>query len=232
MKKLLLTGMVVLVMFGICSSSFGDYFLIYNVSTTMKGIDFDIDSQVSAPVKGYLLVKLDDSDAILDANLILYGNDANTPKKVKVYAQLNSSDSSTNNYLDWDTDKSVGLKGTYVFTNVWTYGNILSPFDFEWLIMGKQVVKNVGTLAGNRPVVSSAKGVLMVWSGMLLDYDQDLEGTSNISLTLNMSYTKAVNDSEPTWTQDQIVNGQTINGKERGIIPDLEAKHYVATDMP
>jgi hypothetical protein len=205
-----------------CSASFG-YFLVYNVSTTVKGADYETGMKASAPFKGYLVLRLNDSDELQDANLILYGNDANTPKN-KVYVQLNRFGSSDSNCLKWNIGTPGGEQSNLVSSNFWTYANKSSPFDFEWIVTGQKSVKNVGSI--DRKVASSLKGVFMVWDGMLLDADQDIEGTSNISMVFNTAYTKLVNGTNPAWTQDQIIEGQIIGGKLRGIKPDLENKGF------
>jgi hypothetical protein len=214
----------VLFLWGWCSVSFG-YVLVYNVSTAVNGADYDTGLKVTVPLKGYLVLRLNDSDELQDANLILYGKGANIPKN-KVYVQLNRLESSDTNCLRWDIGTPGGEQGDLVSSNFWTYGNKSSFFDFEWLMMGKKSIKNVGQLAGNKRVAGSLKGTIMVWDGMLLDADQDIQGTSNISMTLNAVYTKWANGTNPTWTQDQIIEGQTVVGKLRGIKPDLESKGY------
>jgi hypothetical protein len=223
MRKLS-AGLVMLALLWMCSASFG-YFLVYNVSATVNGVDYETELRVSVPLKGYLVLRLNDSNELQDANLVLYGKDANTPKS-KVYVQLNYFESSDSNCLKWDIGTPGGEQGNLVSSNFWTYANKSSPFDFEWLITGQKSVKNVGYIAGDRKVASSLKGVFMVWDGMLLDADQDIQGTSNISMTLNTAYTKGVNGTNPAWTQDKIIEGQIIGGKLRGIKPDLESKGF------
>jgi hypothetical protein len=223
------TILVALVMLAMCASSYG-YFLIYNVSTTVGAVDFatEFDLKVSIPLKGYLVLVLNDSDVVQDFNLILYGKDASTPKK-PVYVLLNSLQSSGSNYLNLYVDDSF----SYTFYDFRISGEVENPFNFQGLVMGKKSIKNVGSTPGNREVAGSLKGSFLVFTGMLLDIRQDLEGTANISMTLNNTYTKGANDTGPSWTQDQIIHGQMISGVLRGIIPDLEAKHYEdATPTP
>jgi hypothetical protein len=93
MKKLL-ACLVALVMFGICSSSFGDYFIIYNVSSTVKEVN-EGGIKGAIPLKSYLVVRLNDADEYVDANLVMYGKGQN---KQKVYVQLD--DQGGNNYID------------------------------------------------------------------------------------------------------------------------------------
>jgi hypothetical protein len=213
---------ILLVMLGVCATSFGNYFLIYNVSTTMKGVDFNTDQKVSVPLKGYLILDIDDSnDAVQDVNFVMYGKDANMPKN-PVYVQFNSLQSSDRNYLNWGMDNS----GSYVFYDFWIPYGESNTFCFRWFVMGKKSTKNVGLIPGERDIAGSMKGTLIVWYGMLLDNDLDMEGTSNVSVTLNNSYTKMFNSTGTTWTKDQVLNGQLIGGVTRGIKPDLARKHY------
>ena len=77
MKKLSAV-LVILVMLGICSSSYG-YFLIYNLSGTIRGTDGTVDiKRVTIPFRGYLVMRLDnDTNSLVDANMIIYGRDPN-----------------------------------------------------------------------------------------------------------------------------------------------------------
>jgi hypothetical protein len=208
------TVLVVLVMMAMCTSSFG-YFLIFNVSTTVKGADSDTDLATTIAMKGYLLLNIADGcDTLVDANLVLYGNDTS---KHKVYVLLNH-----NEYLDAD----IWTVGDFVFFDLWTQGPY---FDFQCMLSGKGKLLDIGYGTSDKKyVASSIKGVGMVWDGYLLgpSVDQDVSATGNVSATLNVKYTKSVNDTDPTWTQDQIVHGQLIGSTLRGIIPDLEAKGY------
>ena len=99
---------VVLVMLGICTSSYG-YFLIYKLSGTIRGamynrsdtktigITVDDTNAVTIPFRGLLVMNLviNDTNSLIDANMIIYGRDTNDHK---VYVQLNAHDS--NEFLD------------------------------------------------------------------------------------------------------------------------------------
>jgi hypothetical protein len=210
------TVLVVLVMMAMCTSSFG-YFLIFNVSTTVKGADYDTDLATTIAMKGYLLLNIADGcDTLVDANLVLYGKDTS---KQKVYVRLNYT---SDEFLDID----IWTIGDFVFFGLDTEGPY---FDFECMLSGKGKMLDIGYGTSDKKyVANSIKGVGMVWDGYLLgpSSDQDVSATGNVSATLNNPYTKAVNDTDPTWTQDQIIHGQMIGGTLRGIIPDLEAKGY------
>jgi hypothetical protein len=224
MKRLL--GLVVLfvVLYMYVPASYGApasyYFLIYNVSTTVKGADADTDAKVTIPLKGYLVLKFADGcDTLVDANLILYGNDSNTPKKQKKYVQLNHSD---------DAD----LLGAYV----WHVGDLIfvdfwgrDIFDFEITMQGKESLKDIGFGTTKQTVASSIKGVTIVWYDFLLgpSPDQDVSGTANASATLWTTGTKYVNQNG--WTQDEIINGK---GLDDGLLQILENKKYSAATLP
>lgn len=186
MKKLL-AGLVVLVMFGTCATSYG-YFLIYKVSTSVKGVDYETPTTV--PLKGYLILNIDDLSGLQDANLVIYGKN---PDKEKVYVVLNYNG---NEYLDVD----IWGKGDYYFLELSGSGY----FAFGGLLAGKVKAKNIG-LDADEDVASSIKGVFWVEEGMLLDSSQDITGTGNISATLWMLATKGTNEDPVTWTQDAIL---------------------------
>jgi hypothetical protein len=223
MRRLL--GLAVLfVVLSVCVSAYGNFFLIYNISTTVKGADYNTDAKVSIPLKGYLVLNLTDADGfVADANLILYGNDANTPKKQKVYVQLNYSDS------DEFLNINVWYISDLMFVDFWTDG----PWDFEIMLQGKASYKDVGwgTAPGDEAwAASSIKGVSMVWDNFLLgsDPDQDVSGTSNASATLDIKATKYVNAQG--WTQEQVI--EIGSPAHLGLIPMLESKGYVAATLP
>ena len=186
MRKLL-AGMVVLVMFGMCASSYG-YFLIYKVSTSVKGVDDE--TATTVPMKGYFILNFDDFGGFQDANLVMYGKN---PDKEKVYVVLNYTG---NEYLD----VGVWEKGDYCFLELG--GNY--SFAFGGLLSGKMKAKDIG-LDDDVDVANSMKGVFWVEEGMLLDSSQDISGTANISATLWMLATKGSNEDPVTWTQDTIL---------------------------
>jgi hypothetical protein len=210
MKRLL--GLVILfVVLSVCVPSYG-YFLIYNVSGSVKGVNNTTPGSISW--KAYLVLNLDNvSGDITDANLVIYGKDSS---KAKVYVQFNNA--GTAPLISSD----LWQQGDIMVLNVWDYTD---PFDFEGLILGKVSAKNIG-LVNTVLIPGSMKGTMMIWDGRLFDVSDQIAGTGNVSATLNSSYTKGVNGTNPTWTQDQIIEGQSISGKMRGVKPDLEAKGY------
>lgn len=216
--------LVVLVMLSMSASSFG-FFLIYNVSTTVKGVSAVTGAKVTVPLKGYLVLDIDDSDgSILDANLILYGKDSNTPSKQKVYAQLNSNDAAG------DLFASTWYLGDYTFLRL--EGN--QPWDFEILLSGKEKLMDIGFGTLNKvSVASSIKGVNMVRAGILLGPDgMEMSGTANASATLWIAAVKMVN--RDGWTQDEIVvtGKDTVDGHVNSLIQRLEYKQYSAIVLP
>jgi hypothetical protein len=228
--KKLMAGLVVLVMVVVCASSYGiapAYFLVFNVSATVQGADDATDAKAAVPLKGYMVVALDDSDEFQDANLVIYGKDATTPKKQLKYFEVDYNDG--NGVLSVDA-YSVG---NFTFFDIWD-SNSNSPFSFEGFMMGKLTPKNVGTIPGVKSVPSSLKGVFMNWYGVLLGpAGHYISGTGNMSATLNNAITKTVNGTEPSWDPNSIINGQFVptENRVRGIRPDLERKGYTELEF-
>ena len=208
MKRLL--GLAVLfVVLSVCVPSYG-YFLIYNVSGSAKGVNNETPASIAW--RGYLVLNIDDSDNLMDANLIMYGKDGD---KAKVYVVLNDSDS------DGFLDTSLWWQGNFMVLNFWSYGS--NPFNFEGLILGKEALKDIGFgILDKRWVASSLKGTMMVWDGMLLDSDDEIAGTGKVSATLYNIATKVVN--EDNWTQKEIM--------DELILIVTEDKGYVEATLP
>jgi hypothetical protein len=216
MKRLLGLAVLFAVLSAWAPSSYGNqltyHCLVYNLSTTVKGADSETDLKAAIPLKGYLVLHfVDGCDTPWDANLILYGNDTNTPKK-KVYVQLNMSG-----------DQFLAPSG-------WTIGDLMFlklvgdyPFNFEIMLQGKQTLKDIGFGAPDkRMAAASIKGVDIVEFGFLLGPDpQAITGTANASATLNTSVTKQVNENG--WGPDAAVDILTSL---------LLNKGYVAAILP
>jgi hypothetical protein len=199
----------------------GYYYLIYNVSTTVTGGDNSTDAKVTIPLKGYLVLEFADGcDTLADANLILYGNDANTPKKQKVYFQLNKSDD--NAFLE----AHVWHVSDLIFVDFW--GRL--PSDFEITLQGKTAAKDIGWgTTHKKQVASSIKGVTIAWDGFLLGpAGQDVSGTATASASLDLKTTKYVNAN--SWTSDMIIE-IGLPGHS-GLIPMLEDKGYNPATLP
>lgn len=212
MRRLL--GLAVLfVVLSVCVPSYG-YFLIYKVSSKVKGADQATNAKVTIPFKGYLVLNIaDGNNTLVDANLILYGKNT---RKNNVYAQLSQSDS--NNSL------GTGLRyiGNDMFVGFWTD----DLCRFEMLLSGKAVLKDIGLgTSGKKLVAGSIKGVNTVWWGFLLGpySNQDVSGTANVSATLWTTATRYAN--EHGWTQDQIIESGSTD--REGLIPMLQGKGYV-----
>lgn len=217
MKRLV--GLVVLVVvLSVCVPSYG-YFLLYNVSASVKGVNNSTPASIAW--KGYLVLDINDSsDDLDDANLIIYGKNSS---KAKVYVVLNESDS--NGFIDTD----LWSQGNFAVFNFWSYGNPSSPFDFEGLVLGKGAYKDIGLgVSTKKWVASSMKGTTMVWEGMLLDADDDIAGTGTVSASLYTVATKAINTYG--LTQDQILVDGYLTYPS--LINGLKAKGFVAATLP
>jgi hypothetical protein len=220
MKRLM--GLAVLfVVLSVCvPASYGNsgyYYLIYNVSCTVKGANHDV--KASIPLKAYLVLRFADGcDTLADANLIMYGKDSS---KNKVYVQLNKYSSTTS---------IIGTElygGPFVIFDFWTDSSV--PFDFQGIVVGKGAFKDIGLGTTQKKwVASSMTGSILVWDGMLLDADDWMTGTGTVSASLYTAATKAVNTYG--LTQDQIiVSGY---GAYKGIIQTLQAKGFSAATLP
>ena len=94
--------------------------LTTDLKKAVKGADYVEDSKIRIPLKGDLLLNINEYDEIADANLILYGKDTDGARK---YVQLNHSDS--DQLLG--ADDEIWYAGDMAFVGIW--GN--APFDFE-----------------------------------------------------------------------------------------------------
>jgi hypothetical protein len=216
MKRLLGLGVLFVVLGLSVPSSYAapTHYLIYNISTTVKGADRETNAKVAIPMKGYLVLFFADGcDTPADANLFLYGNDSNTPKK-KVYVQLNARGS--NNFLA----VSAWHIGDLMFVDL--QGN--SPFVFKIMLQGKLALKDIGFgTADKRMVATSIKGVNIAEGSFLLGPlgGQWVSGTGSASATLNTVLTKAANAESRT--RDEIVYD---------LIYALVDKGFIAATLP
>jgi len=221
MKRLIGLAVLFAVLY-LCAPSYGTpsyYFLIYNVSTSVKGANNT--SAASIPLKGYLVLKfVDGCDSPYDANLILYGKDklnSNQP----TYVQLNSQTSNNNLALG----AQAWWQGAFQALTVWNLHD--SPFYFEIYAIGKGALKDIG-FSSLKNVSSSLKGPISVWSGMLLDQNDNIIGTGSVSLSLWLPATKYVNQNN--WTSEIIIDVGTPG--HNGLIPPLENKGFIAATLP
>ena len=200
----------------------GTYFLIYNISCTVKGANNEL--AVSIPLKGYLVLKFADGcDTLVDANLIMYGKDK-LDNNMKTYVQLNNS-ASDSTYVH----ARIYHDGNFIGFDVWSYDR--TPFYFELFAVGKTASKNIG-YSSTKPVTSSLKGPISVWGNMLLDADDNILGTGDVSVSLDLKTTTLVNKNG--WTQENIdETGGTIAGKhQKSLIEILTAQHYNPATLP
>lgn len=230
---------VILVMLGICTSSYG-YFLIYKLSGTTrgimynrsdtytKGITVDDTNAVTIPFRGCLVMNLDnDTNSLIDANMIIYGRD---PNNKKVYVQLNAHDS--NEFLDPYTLERGNKRHFYAL-------NGKSPFDFNVFMMGRVEKVNIGLPDANRILLaSSLKGSITAENSMFLSFDQKIVGVGSISASLWTLATKGVNNPDnpdpiTPHTQDAIIDAiKGIDGysTHSNWTPILE--HYTEVIIP
>jgi hypothetical protein len=200
--------LVVLVMLGICTSSYG-YFLIYNLSGTIRGTDGTVDiKKVTTPFKGYMVLNVDnDTNSFSDANMIIYGKD---PNHHKVYVLLNATDS--NAFLN----PNILFRAKRNFYEL----NGGSPFDFRITMLGHVYKTNIGISHERKDIAPALGGVITSQEGMFLGLDQELAGTGNISAMLYTIATKGVNDPNnhiSPHTQSEIVDTlkEILESKER-----------------
>jgi hypothetical protein len=200
--------LAVLIMLGICTSSYG-YFLVYNMSGTIRGTMSTEDpniKNVTISFKGYLAMDFNDANSFNDANLFIYGRDSNDHK---VYVQLNASDS--NAFLDsaiWYRD----IKNFYELDGQ-------PPFDCRIVIKGDVKSTEIG-LAGKKEIASSLKGIITAEDGMFLEVNQHLAGVGNsISATLDTALTKTINNPSDPCTHDEVVNGLKDKLANKGYLP-------------
>ncbi|MGA2678079.1 MAG: hypothetical protein ABSF37_02120 [Sedimentisphaerales bacterium] len=217
MKRLL--GLAVLfVILSASVPSYG-YFLIYNLSSTVKGVNNS--TPVSISWKAYLVLSFDNSDNAVDANMIMYGKDSNN---VKVYVQLNYSDSA---HL-FDSD-SFWQKGASKAFDFWSESD--HPFDFVGFVIGKSKTTNIG-LSNTKNIAGSLTGTMIVWDNMLFNASDNIAGSGTVSMSLDLKTTKLVNANG--WTQENIIEtGGTIAGKhQKSLIEILTAQHYNPATLP
>ena len=207
MKKLMAL-FIVLIMLGTCSSSYG-LFLVLKASSSVKGVDDVAGTPITVKLNAYLVMNFTDEGSFLDANLIIYGKDANG---AKVYLQLNDSDS--NDFLDIAMTV-VGYPVPYYVIALRTYGED-NPYEFETYVMGKMKAKDIGFGPEELWMVpSSLKGVFTSWYDMLLDKDQDIYGTGSMSMKLDDSITRLFNSQ-----------GRTQEKAVEDVIDILQGKDY------
>lgn len=217
---------VMLTMSWLCSSSFG-YLLLYNVSMTITGADVNVASRVTIPLKGYLLLNLSDSNAIVDANLILYGRDADSKKK----------------YVVIDYNNGAGLlEATLWYVDNVTFVDLSgnSPFNFEMFFKGTTSLRNIGLGIDNRKSIAGGlTGNTTVRHKFILgpDANQDVSGTATVTATLWTAATKSINGAsgkQESWTQDEVLlTGKDFDGVHyRSLTEQLVRKNYTPATLP
>jgi hypothetical protein len=204
--KLLSAIFAALVILGTSTSSYG-YFLVYNLSGTVRGVEDA--NKVTISFRGYLVMNFDnDTNSLVDSNMIIYGRD---PNRNKVFIQLNSSDA--NEFLDAhiltrDVRNFYSLNGE-------------PPFGFRSLIMGNVHRTTIGP-ANRKNIATTLKGYIRQENGIFFDLEHDLAAVGNISASLYTTKTKLFNDPAAAWTQDTIID------ELKGILAE---KHYTYTEV-
>lgn len=206
--------MVLVVILGVSTTSQG-LLLVYKVSSSVKGVDGNSGLAMTVPIKGYLVFRADDDGNSQDANLVIYGTDAD---RTKVYFKLN--------YNDSEGLLSVGLlaKGDpvpYFFMALGAIGDD-NPFAFESCVWGKMVPKDIGFGREHMWLVpASLKGNITVWLKMLFDADQDITATGAISIKLD----KLTNNFNMAgWSQDEAIEYITGELQRMGYSRGIKAE--------
>jgi hypothetical protein len=223
MRRLLgLAVLFVVLCMSVPSYGQSDYFLVYNASYTVKGVNGGNDVKASIPWKAYYVVTLDSGDNLVDVNLIMYGKDSS---KKNVY--VNFGHNSTSPYK---LGEYCPRQGDFVVIDIWPNNNI---FDFEGLVVGMATPKDIGLgTTSKKQVASSMTGPMIVWHGMMFDPNDDIAGGGTISASLDLKTTKLVNANG--WTQENIVEiGGTIAGKhQKSLIEILTSRHFNQATLP
>jgi hypothetical protein len=211
MKKLSVL-LVVLVMLGICSSSYG-YFLIYKLTGSVTGMDDA--NKVSLKFKGYLAMSLDDSNSLLDANMIIDGTDRHGHK---LFVLLNSTDS--NNFLDASVLQGSNKRNFYEL-----HGNV--PFDFNAFMEGDVKSSDIG-LPKKKHVATNLSGSFAQENGILVDLNQNITGVGRLSASLYTVATKGVNDPN----NGDPLTPHTMDGIVAALVKEIEDDHYTEVSVP
>jgi hypothetical protein len=204
--------LVVLVMLCICSSSYG-YFLIYKLTGSVKGMD-DANKE-TLNFKGYLAMSLDDSNSLIDANMLIYDKDRHDHK---LFVLLNSTDS--NNFLDASVLQGSNKRNFYEL-----HGN--APFNFDVFMGGDVKSKDIG-LPKNQRIASSLKGSFAQENGILVDLNQNITGVEHFSASL---YTMATQGSNDPNNGDPLTP-HTLEGIVAALVQETEDDHYTQVSVP
>lgn len=204
--KRLLEITVLFVIFCVSVPSYG-YFLIYNLSGSLKGENND--SKASIPWKGYLVFDINDSNSsLLDVNLIMCGKDSSGNK---VYAELGKR--SSGNYT---LTVTRGIHGNFWNVNMRADTN---DFDFDIYLIGTISSTNIG-LANQKEVSGKMAGPMMDWKYQLFDPNDEVGAAGSVTASLFTAATKYVNANN--WTLEQVIN--TGDSRQQGLIQALQAK--------
>jgi hypothetical protein len=194
MKKLS-AALILLAMVTICTTSFG-YILVYKMSMTLNGANNDTGANAIIPLKGYLII---DPNVPAEANLIIFGKDANTPRRQKVYIEIRTESITLDLRNQGDIYQSLKI----VIDN--------DNFELTSLMRGRLIRYNVGPLAGYQEIPLILNGAACVFGGEILGAGntiRDITGTAGISMTLwppPTRWANGKNDEIAQKTQEEVV---------------------------
>jgi hypothetical protein len=216
--KRLSAVLVVLVMLGICTSSYG-YFLIYTLSGQIKGTNGTVDvKKKTISFRGYLVMNFDDdTNSIVDANMFISGKDHDR----RVYVQLNMHDS--NGFLD----ANILPQDERNFYTL--HGN--SPFGFSALIMGdvhhgRIIGRDAEGLLIKKDIATSPSGAITQEEGIFLALDQNIAAVGNMSASFYSVATKGVNNP------NNHISPHTQEGTVDTLKEILASHHYKQVNIP
>ncbi len=171
------------------TSSYG-YFLVYNISGGMAGIE-NLEKE-SVHFHSYMVMTFDnDTNDLVDTNMIVYGEDTNDHK---VFVQLNASDA--NQFLEAHILERT-VRNFYSL-------NAQTPFGFWAFIMGNVKKTTIGPDL-KKYIAPKLNGDLSQQQGIFFNADISFSGVGHMSANLNSSETKKSNDPENGATQDTVV---------------------------
>ena len=194
MKKLL-AALILLAMGALCTTSFG-YILVYKMTMNLNGADNDTGKITAIPLKGYFIM---DPNVPHEANLIIYGRDANTPRTQKVYLEMGLDSLTTDLWDQGDKYRALEV----------TINNDF--FEFTSLTRSGLINFNTGPLTGRQKVPATFAGVACVFGGEILGAGntiRDISGTGQITFRLwpvATRWANGKNDENEQKTQAQVV---------------------------
>ena len=179
--KTLKALMVIAIILAACAPSFG-YVLVYNVISRVKGVT-DLDSPIGVAIRGYLVLDINASGDLNEADWLTYGKDTDGIKT----------------YTSESPDPVLTVNGRYQTITMDTGDG------WSIIIMGRITAKNIG-LTDKQAIAYTMAGNFIVNGGFVLDSDQ-LTGSGAMVITLNSTKTKAANQA--TESIDDVIDDLT-----------------------